>query len=240
MQEVFDAIILRSRNYSDSSIIIKCYSKQKGVVSLIARGVKKKKKNHVMGLFQPLSLVEIVSYSKSATSNLKNLKEIKSNFFYKNLQFEPIKLGLTMFLAEMLDLTLQEEEPNVLLFEFLESSFHYLDELEEYANFHISFLIELTKHLGFYPRLDNINSTYFDLEHGIFYDFDKNTPYLFSGEVIENFKKFLGTKFVETNDIVLNRNQRNLLLKLVIHYYSLHISGFRDPRSLDVLISLYN
>ena len=240
MQQVFDAIILRSRSYSDTSVILRCYSKQKGVVSIIARGVKKKKKNHVMGLFQPLSLVEIVSYSKKADAELKSLKEIKSSFFYNSLHSDPIKLGLTMFLAEMLELTLREEEPNELLFNFLETSFHYLDEIENYANFHISFLIELTKHLGFYPHFDDGTKKYFDLEYGVFYDFDKNTPYLFSGELIDNFKKFLGTKFVKSNDVALNKQQRNNLLKLIMQYYSLHISSFREPKSLEVLKTLYS
>jgi len=240
MQQVFDAIVLRSRNYSDTSVILKCYSKQKGVISVIARGVKKKKKNHVMGLFQPLSMVEIVSYSKKADSELKSLKEIKSNFFYNSLHSDPIKLGLTMFLAEVLEHTLQEEEPNELLFDFLETSFHYLDELNNYANFHISFLIELTKHLGFYPHLDNKTNKYFDLEYGVFYDFDKNTPYLFSGEIIDNLKKFLDTDFVKSNDIILNKMQRNNLLKLMMQYFILHISSFKEPKSLEVLKALYS
>jgi DNA repair protein RecO (recombination protein O) len=239
MQQVFDAIVLRSRNYSDTSVILRCYSKQNGVVSIIARGVKKKK-NHVMGLFQPLSMVEIVSYSKKANAELKSLKEIKSNFFYTSLHSDPIKLGLTMFLAEVLELTLQEEEPNELLFDFLETSFHYLDEIEDYANFHISFLIELTKHLGFYPHLDDESKMYFDLENGVFYDFNKNTPYLFSGEIIQNLKKFLGTNFVESSSVALNKQQRNNLLKLIMQYYKLHISSFREPKSLEVLKALYS
>ena len=240
MQQVFDAIVLRSRNYSDTSVILRCYSKQFGVVSIIARGVKKKKKNHVMGLFQPLSMVEIVSYSKKLDAELKSLKEIKSNFFYNSLHSDPIKLGVTMFLAEMLESTLQEEEPNELLFNFLETSFHYLDEIDDYANFHISFLIELTKHLGFFPRIDDNSKMYFDLEFGVFYDFDKNTPYLFSGEIIENLKKFLGTKFVKSSDVALSKQQRNNLLKLLMQYYSLHVSSFRVPKSLEVLKTLYS
>ena len=240
MQQVFDAIVLRSRNYSDTSVILRCYSKQFGIVSIIARGVKKKKKNHVLGLFQPLSMVEIVSYSKKVNAELKSLKEIKSNFFYNSLHSDPIKLGLTMFLAEILESTLQEEEPNELLFDFLETSFHYLDEIDDYANFHISFLIELTKHLGFFPRIDDNSKMYFDLEFGVFYDFDKNTPYLFSGEIIENLKKFLGTKFVKSSDVDLNKQQRNNLLKLLMQYYSLHIYSFRVPKSLEVLKSLYS
>ncbi len=240
MQQVFDAIVLRSRNYSDTSVILKCYSKQKGIISVIARGVKKKKKNSVLGLFQPLSMVEVVTYSKRADAELKSLKEIKSNFFYKTVHSDPIKSGLTMFIAEILELTLREEDPNELLYDYLVSSFHYLDELEDYANFHISFLIELTKHLGFYPRLDDDSKTYFDLEYGVFYDFDKNTPYLFSGEIIDNLKTFLSTNLIESNDVVLNKIQRNNLLKLMMQYFTMHVSSFKEPKSLEVLKALYS
>ncbi|MEN8137175.1 MAG: DNA repair protein RecO [Bacteroidota bacterium] len=239
MQEVYNGIVIRSRNYSDTSIILKCYTKQRGIVSFIARGVKKKK-NHVMGLFQPLSLVEIISYSRNKSVELKNLKEIKADSFYKSLQFDPLKSGLTIFLAEMLDLSLHEEEENVSLFDFLESSFHYLDEIDEYANFHIAFLIELTKYLGFYPHFSDSENKYFDLEQGIFYDYNKNMPYMFSGEVIDNLKLFLGTKFVDSNQISMNRKQRGFLLRLIVQYYSLHISGFREPKSLKILQTLFN
>ncbi|MCK5782172.1 MAG: DNA repair protein RecO [Flavobacteriales bacterium] len=240
MQETFDGIVIRSRNYSDNSIILKCYTKQSGVVSFIARGVKKRKKSHVMALFQALSIVEISSYSKNKLSELKNLRDIKANTFYKNLQFDPIKSGLSIFLAEMLDLSLHEEEENEHLYSFLESSFHYLDEIDDFANFHIAFLIELSKHLGFYPHISDYTCDYFDLEHGIFYRDDKKMPYMLNGIVIDNLKLFLGTKFVDSGSIVLNKEQRRKLLKLIISYYSLHISGFREPKSLEVLHSLYN
>lgn len=240
MQEVFDAIILRSRNYSDTSVIIKCYTKQKGISSIIARGVKNKKKNSVMAMFQPLSLVEVVTYSKKADAELKSFKEIKSNYFYRNLHSDPLKSSLTMFLAEMLESTLKEEEPNELLFSFLETSFQYLDDLSHYANFHISFLIELTKHLGFYPMIDDFDKKYFDIEYGVFYDYNKKSPYIFSGEIIENFKLFLGMKFVESSEVTLSKQQRNDLLKFIIYYYSLHVSNFKEPKSFEVLKLLFS
>ena len=63
---------------------------------------------------------------------------------------------------------------------------------------------------------------------------------MFKGEIVDNLKLFLGTKFVESNMILLNREQRGALLKMIVQYYSLHISGFREPKSLSVLKSLYS
>lgn len=239
MQEKFDAIVLRSRNYSDTSLIVKCYTKQKGIVSFIAKGAKKKK-NSIMGLFQPLSLVEIVSFARNENVELKGLKEVKSNGAYSTLQFDPVKSGLSIFIAELLDLSLFEEESNPLLYEFLISSFHYLDDLENYANFHIAFLIELSKYLGFYPHYRADKKLFFDLEQGTFHNNNTNTPYISKGDNVDKLIEFLENNFVDTPSIQLNKYQRGKLLRYVLDYYKLHISNFKEPKSLDILTILYN
>lgn len=239
MQEVFDAIVIRSITYSDSSMILKCYTKQKGIVSFIARGVKKRKKNHVMALLQPLSIVEITSYSKRETNKLKTLKDIKSSFFYKTLHSDPLKTSLSFFFSEILSSTLHEEESNIMLFNFIASSLQYLDGINTFSNFHIAFLLELSKYLGFYPNIENINGDYFNLEQGIFCIHPEKAPFIYSGDVIVNLKKILKNEFTDSSSISLSRSQRSSLLNLIVHYYSLHISGFKEPKSLYILQSLY-
>src|SRR5690606_29780945 len=79
-----------------------------------------------------------------------------------------LKSSIVMFLSEVLSATLKEEEANPTLYEFLETTLQWLDHESEFANFHILFLIKLSKHLGFYPETTNQDLPYFDLRSGTF------------------------------------------------------------------------
>ena len=61
-----------------------------------------------------------------------------------------------MFLSEMLNHTIQEEEKNEALFTFLETALTWLDNHDEMANFHLILLLEITKFLGFYPIIPKL------------------------------------------------------------------------------------
>ena len=62
-----------------------------------------------------------------------------------------------MFLAEFLYRALKEEAPNEPLFAYLQHSIRWLDECEgrSFANFHLVFLMRLSRFLGLYPNVDD-------------------------------------------------------------------------------------
>ena len=73
------------------------------------------------------------------------------------------KNALTMFLAEMLGNSIVKEARNAPLFNFMEAALQWLDTHDRIANFHLFFLLELTKYLGFYPDTHLKDAPYFDL-----------------------------------------------------------------------------
>jgi DNA repair protein RecO (recombination protein O) len=240
MQANYNAVIIKTINYSDSSLIVKAYTDAEGLKSFIIKGARNKKKNSVMGLFQPLSAVEIVASLTKKGNSLQFIKEVRNRFPIKEMHTHPVKLGVVIFLAEVLDKVLKEEEENHLLFDFINNSIHYFDELEKFANFHISFLIELTKYLGFYPLIGEENADSFDLESGNFYksnvSFEANSA---ENSAVFYLLKFLGTEFVARKEITMSRKQRIELLELLIEYYKVHINGFLEPKSFEILKNLY-
>ena len=72
-----EAIILGYINYSESSIILRAYTKDFGYKSFIIRGIRtKKKKKITLGQLQPLTILDI-EFNNLKNNNLSSLKSIK-------------------------------------------------------------------------------------------------------------------------------------------------------------------
>nr|WP_313809662.1 DNA repair protein RecO C-terminal domain-containing protein [Allomuricauda sp.] len=145
---------------------------------------------------------------------------------------------LYFFLAEMLGNSIQEQEKDAALFNYLEYSFLWLDEHELNPNFHLVFLLNLTKYLGFYPDTYFNQAPYFDLQEGGFSEQPTLNP-LIQGEILTHFKTLLGINFDALSTLKIKKTQRRELLKMVILYFRLHLHGFRKPKSLDVLNAVF-
>ena len=141
-----------------------------------------------------------------------------------------------MFLSEMLHHSIREEEKNDTLFSFLETALLWLDTHEEMANFHLILLLEITKFLGFYPDLSEKELPFFELTEGIF------TPYHGISCLSEHetflFKKLIGLKF-DSDQKIFAGTERQILLKILLDYYSAHLDGFKKPKSLEVLKEVF-
>ena len=57
-------IVLRTVDYSDTSLIAKIYTEQFGIQSYLIKGAHRKNASIKANLFQPLALLELVVYKK--------------------------------------------------------------------------------------------------------------------------------------------------------------------------------
>ena len=107
------------------------------------------------------------------------------------------------------------------------------DAQENYINLHIYFLIELTKYIGFEPKNNySIRTPYFDCREGQYTFNSLSLPLGLSKEDSFLFSEFLKINSLKTN---LSNLQRQQLLEILLAYYRLHIPGFNDIKSLEVL-----
>ncbi len=239
MQVTTKAIILTSLKYGDTSLIVKAYTVSDGLKSYLLKGVLASKKGKLKtAYFQPLAQLEIVANHKNK-GTLEIIKEAKVNYHYQTLHTDISKNAMTLFLAEVLGNSVREEEKNEGLYEFLEASLQWFDSHDSIANFHVYFLIRLTKYFGFYPDTNGIKATHFDLQEGEFTNTPSMNPIL-TGRNLSFFKSFLGINFDEVQDVKMNKTNRQELLKSIVLYYELHLQGFRKPKSLAVLNEVFS
>ena len=234
-----NAIVIGTKKYGEADLIVTCFTASDGVKTYMLRGVLKSKKGKIRAShFQLLTQLEIEANHKNK-GTLEYLKDVKIAIPYQTLHTDVIKGCLVMFLSEILTSTIREEEKNDSLYHFLSSSLILLDHTEEYANFHIYFLLQLSVHLGFYPDDSSINLPYFNLLDGLFQD-EVTKIYCEKGPFIEDLKGFFGIKFDGAMRIKLTKPQRSGILNLLLLYYQLHLQGFKKPKSLEILQQLFN
>ena len=234
-----NAIVLSKLKYRDNDLIVKCYTQQLGVVSFLLRGVLKSKKGSTkVAYFQLLSQLQIMFLHKNNRS-LQSIKDTKLNCIYTSLHSHVLKSAIVMFLSEVLTNTLQEEEQNETLFSYLENTLLWLDSQSEYANFHLLFLLKLTKYLGFHPDTTNIEYPFFDLSEGKF-ELKSNNRYSVSSENLALLKQLLGTTFDGLSNVKISAKQRQSFLSMMLLYFELHLGSFKTPKSLQVFNQVFS
>ena len=230
------AIVISSLKYQEKSLIVKCFTQSDGLKSYFVQSAfSSKKNNQKIAYFQPLTILEIEANHKNK-GTLEHFKEIKLASAYQSINIDIVKSTIVIFLSEMLHHSIQEEEKNEDLFTFLGTALLWLDTHEETANFHLILLLEITKFLGFYPDNSENDLQFFEMTEGVFSPF-QGISCLSEHETFL-FKKLMNLKF-ESDQKVFAGIERQILLKILLDYYSIHLDGFKKPKSLDVLKEVF-
>ncbi len=235
MLEKTRAIVLRNTNYRDNSVISHVYTEQFGTQSIMLRGVRNHKgairPSHIM----PLNLVDLIIYKKD-NAQIHQVKELRCNPILQHMHFDVLKNSVALFMSEILNATLTEEEPNPDLYQFLDHFIRILDlEEESIGNYPLYFLIHLTRYLGFYPKGQYHENDVFNLREGLFV----NEGY-FNMECIDNehskwWWTLLNTNLDEWSNQVITRQTRSNLLNQLLNYYEIHGLHGRKIKSHHVL-----
>lgn len=229
-------IVLKTTNYNESSVVVQVFTEKFGIQSYLINGVKKPKAKIPINVLQPLHLLEMVVYHKQNTQ-IQRVSEASPAPLFKSIPYDVIKNTIVQFLNEVLYKSIRQQHVDEQLFEYLYNAISWFDETEEFnVNFHLSFLMKLTRFLGFAPRPQSrIDQKYFDLQEGNFTSLSPIHPY-FIGEVEGNsLMQLLVTTFEKINEIKFTNTYRRLLLDKILIYYQLHTASFGQVKSHQVL-----
>lgn len=230
-----EGIVLRQIKYSDSSRIVTIFTREKGKRSYFLNGIGKKKNGRLLAATQPLSLVELLVYEGKGEKGMGNIREIKLSFPAIHTRNSIIKTSIVLFLNEVINRCIREEEKDEQLFEFLHAamiSFESLHQNEQ--NFHLHFLVRFTGFLGIHLRRHALPAgNYFDLGEGCFTATCPFHGHYLEGETAVVFRKLLGTDFHE--ECAMSKHHRQAILEGLLNYYRLHLPEFGEVNSHHVL-----
>lgn len=232
MLQKTDAILLSTVKYGDSSLIVKAYTKEFGLMSFITGGARGKKGPFKSSMAMPLTQLNLVYYTSSKTT-LSRIKEANYLKTYKSIGTHPIKNCVAMFLAELLNHVLHEEESNKPLFSFLCTQFYAVDAAEQVGNLHLAFCLNLCNFLGFAP--DVFDAVYFDLLLGSATDVEPAHSHYITGVVWQDWRAL---QQQDANLVKLNSKRRNDVLNAILLFYRHHVKDFGTLKSVEVIQSV--
>jgi len=234
-----NAIVISALKYGEADLIVKCFTQKSGLKSYLLRGIlKSKKRKFKTSMFQPLSHLVLVAKHKNK-GTLEYLQEAKMLSTYRTMHTDVMKSTMVLFISEILRNSIQEEEENEALYHYLETTLNWLDHHEKFANFHLLFILKLSRYLCFYSYDSNTNPVYFNMLDGVFKDMETNN-YCIEEQNSLVLKQLLGINFDELELLKLTKNNRTHFLEMLLLYYQLHIDAFKKLKSLEVLHEIFN
>jgi DNA repair protein RecO (recombination protein O) len=210
-------VVFRFTRYGETSIIVSIFTDVFGLQSYIVNGVRSASARNKIALYQPLTLLDLVVYHRP-NANINRIKEIRCLYPYQTVTSEVRKSAIALFVNELINKTVKEESHAVELCEFMINSLIVLDTLEQNAeNFHLLFMIKLSRLLGF----------------GAF----QVNELLGARVVDEETEQIINTMLDAGYDapIPMSNVKRRELLDLLIRFYADHLDNLGELRSLHVL-----
>ncbi len=233
-------IVLKTTRFRETSAIVVIYTEKLGLQTYIVNSIFAKKAKNKAAYLQALSLLQLVVYFRE-NQNIKRIKEMQWAFLYRQIPFHPIKRAMALFINEILNKTIREEESNPAKFQFLYESLVELDATKiRLSNYLCLFLLAFSQQLGFAP-LNNWSEkkAYFSIQQGQFVEGHILNIHQLNLVDSALLHQFLSTKVEDRLELPLSKIQRKDLLHLLIQYYTVHIENFGQLKSLAVLERLF-
>ena len=105
-----EAISLNYVKYSETSIIVKCFTKSDWLKSYLLKGIRTSKKKKInIGFFQPLTQLEIDANHRN-NGGLEGIRSVKIINPYKTIHLDIIKNCIVMFCLKCFQKVLKKKK----------------------------------------------------------------------------------------------------------------------------------
>jgi len=230
-----DVIVIRSTEYSESSLISTVLSQEHGKISLMVRGARKPR-SRFSGMIQPGNLLDVVYYYKP-TRSVQTLTEASYRVRMDLLNRDIEKMALSMCALELIGQLLHEGEVNHPVFEFAQRFLIWLDRSEGATPATFPYLqIRLASLIGLELRLEGVEpgdaEGYLNIEAGIVSQSPRTPDAV---RLTPNQLAFLvnssRSRKVSILQGTLEQTELRSLIVQLDRYFYYHLDGLRPRRS---------
>jgi len=233
-------IVLNHIKYKETSIIVTIYTQKFGRQSYMVNKVRSKRNKGNAVLLQPMTLLDMEVYHRPK-SDIQRIKDFKVAHPLSSIPFKQEKRAMSFFLTELMSKVLREEEENTDLFNFIYHGIEVFDAgIEGDYNFHLFFIFQLSRFLGFSPEDSSSSLPYFDLMNGHFTNTEPSHGFSISGTQLSNWKQLFTLDISQLQTLNLKGDERYTLLENLLDYYSLHIDAMGELKSLPIVHQLFH
>ena len=233
-------IVLHTLKYGESAMIVYLLTDVGGRRSYVVQGVRSRSGHgSKLALFQPLFPV-VFEGLESNRMQMHRFKEVQAGFVLRDLPFDLRKSTIALFMAEVLYRLVRESEPNEELFAFVWRSVAALDTLETgVADFHLWFLANLSRYLGFCPGNSYTEGDWFDIREGLYTPVRPAHSGYLTQECARILGSLVGREVEATAGLGLNRRQRGDFLNAMLAYFSFHLDAVHAVQSVRILREVF-
>ena len=234
-------IVLHTLKYGDSSMVVYLLTDVGGRRSYMVQGVRSRSgRGSKLALFQPVFPVEFEGL-ESPRQEMHRFREVRAGFALQSLPFDVRKSTMALFMAEVLYRLVREyDEPNQALFDFVWNCVGALDSMDEgVANFHLWFLTNLSRFLGFSPGNAYLPGAWFDIREGSFTPLRPPHGEVLSADDARILHDLLECDVRYIAEIGLNRRQRVAYLDALLVYYGYHLDAIHAVQSVRILQEVF-
>jgi DNA repair protein RecO (recombination protein O) len=241
MQEKTRGIVLYSNAYGDVYSITQIYTEEFGRIPYLTAKAKGKKTKVSRALFHALAVLDLEVDHRNLRE-IQRIKEAKPHISLNALLNDPVKRAISIFIAELMNKLIGEVQPNKLLFEYLLQSIQILELTEKScANFHLAFMIGLSRFLGFYPDVSTYkDGLFFDLQSGTFVLDRPVHPHFLPPNESSVVANLLRMTYGNMATFRFSRHERRIIIDHTLSYYRLHLTNFSDLKSVDILHEIFS
>ena len=224
------AIVLKTFPYGETSLISRCFTKEKGKVSFIIKGAQSKK-NLIAPYFQPLSFIHII-YNENRKRDLQIVSKVDFIKIWLKIPQSLKKMTLLQSILEITDFSLEINDSHPGLFESL------IEVIELYENDSINsnlafWLYEsiVLSEMGFRIDLEDDESEPRGDDSSNLKE-EKQCRYILQNLINKNFEKI-------SYDKILPR-EKKLVSNYLYNQLCYHMEGFERLKSFKVAKNILN
>lgn len=233
-------LVLNTINYNDKYILVQIFTETFGRITYMISKSKSKNTKVSKSLFSPLAILDL-EVDHQASRDIQRVHEARSAFHIYDISSSLSKTSMAFFLSEFLTRVLRDTNDSKLLFSFLSQSIEILEMTDKsIANFHLIFMLRLSRFLGFYPNLEEYKQgSVFDMMNGEFVTYQPLHNHYIGKTESEVLAKLARISYENMHRFAFSRQDRINIINKILEYYRLHLYDFPKLKSLDVLHELF-
>lgn len=232
-----EAIVLKTVDYSESSIIATLFTREKGKVAVIAKGARKPK-NKFSAFLVAGQLLEAVFYNKDSRS-VQTLSELSYSEKLHSLRTDIEKMAIATITMELINQVIHENEENSDLFEFLKRSFVWVENQKEvpaslfpYIQLRVADYIGIGVQMDDPAEIEQAETGYLNISSGILSTTSVDSySERFSQAQFAFVKKTLHSANASILRIVMDAGELGGLIRIIDRYFTYHVEGLKQRRS---------
>ena len=224
------AIVLKTFPYGETSLISRCFTKEKGKVTFIIKGAQSKK-NLIAPYFQPFSYIQII-YNEKQKRDLQIISKVHFIKIWLKIPQSLKKMTLLQSILEITDFSLELNDPHPELFELLNEVIEFYE--SDSINSNLAFWFYETailSEIGFRIDLESDKSE--SRGDGLLsLKEEKQCRYILQNLINKNFEKISFEKILP--------REKKLISNYLYNQLCYHIEGFDRLKSFKVAKNILN